>query len=191
MTLSDWQLLSEGFADFATGIAVLVGGGWAFWKYGLQREAHPKIQFDIDLNVLGKQGDSLLVEVAATITNKGLVRVNIRRFRLDLLYLSRDAKAFSDPIRFNGQVQFQPIFKDRYWFPEAKWQGTFIDPGVCQSYAYISSAPADARFLHVWSRFQYPDAESDFHTAQRTCFVQHELASRRYVQLDVPEALQK
>jgi hypothetical protein len=29
-------------------IAILIGGGWAFWKFVIQREGKPKIEFTVD-----------------------------------------------------------------------------------------------------------------------------------------------
>jgi hypothetical protein len=44
---------------------------------------------------------------------------------------------------------------------------TFIDPGVSQRHAYLAAAPENARFPLVFAEFKYPDAESEFYTAQR------------------------
>jgi hypothetical protein len=60
MSLDDWKTVAEIASNLATVAAVLVGGAWVLWKFGLQREAHAKIEFDLELNVLGFQGDYAL-----------------------------------------------------------------------------------------------------------------------------------
>ncbi len=37
---------SEIFKNILTSIAILIGGGWTFWRFILQREGHSKIQFN-------------------------------------------------------------------------------------------------------------------------------------------------
>ena len=171
MNLEEWKAVAEIVSKLVTALGVLVGGGWALWKFGIHREAHAKIEFDLELNVLGWQAESLLVEVVAKVTNKGLVRHWLRDFRFDLLYLPKDVPIELGDKRINEQVLFQPVFKRRYWIPP-DWMSTFIDPGVCQRYTYIASAPADAGFLLVFAQFKYPDAESEFHTAQKVWAVE-------------------
>ena len=166
MTLSEWKELSDIVSNVVTAIGVLVGGGWALWKFGIQREAHAKIEFDLDLKVLGRQDKQFLVEIAAIVHNKGLVRHWLQDFRFDLLYLPKSAEIQCGDARINEQVLFQPLFKKRYWIPP-DWISSFIDPGVRQRYTYISSVPDDASYILVFAIFKYPDEESEFHTAQK------------------------
>ncbi len=171
MTLNDWKTVAEIASNSATVAAVVVGGLWVLWKFGLQREAHAKIEFDLELKVLGFQAGSAIVEVIAKVTNRGLVRHWLSDFRFDLLYLPKNDPVTLGDKRINEQVLFQPVFKKRYWIPP-DWMSTFIDPGVCQRYSYLAAAPENARFLLVFAQFKYPDAESEFHTAQRVFTVE-------------------
>lgn len=166
MDISQWKNVAEIVEKSVTSLAVLVGGGWALWKFVIQRESHAKIEFDLELNVLGGQAGKLIVEVVAKVTNKGLVRHWLEDFCFDLLYLPHNAAVVLGDQRINKQVLFQPVIKKRYWIPP-DWLATFIDPGVCQRYTYVAAAPADARFLLVFAKFKYPDEESEFHTAQK------------------------
>jgi len=166
MNLEELKAVAEIISKLVTALSVLVGGGWAIWKFGIHREAHAKIEFDLELNILGRQADSLLIEVIAKVTNKGLVRHWLRDFRFDLLYLPKDTPVELGDQRINQQVLFRTVFKKRYWIPP-DWMSTFIDSGVSQRYTYVASAPADTRFLLVFAQFKYPDAESEFHTAQK------------------------
>jgi hypothetical protein len=158
------RTLSDTLSNFATALAVLVGGLWALWKFGIRREAHGKIEFDLELQVLGQQGGLLLLEIAAVVTNKGLVRHELKEFDFELLYLPKGAPIERGDADINKQVRFRCLFDQQPW---VSWEDTFVDPNVRQRYAYLAPAPADARFLLVRSRFKYADEQSEFHKAQR------------------------
>src|SRR5882762_5229613 len=83
---------SEILTNVLTSIAILVGGGWTFWRFVLLRERFPKIEFNVDLNVVGVQDDKYIVEVIAVVENKGLVRQYLRELRFDLFYLPEESK---------------------------------------------------------------------------------------------------
>jgi len=158
--------LIEAIQACLTGVGIVVGGGWALWRFVLQREGRAKIQFDLDVRILGRQADRLLVEAVAIVGNKGRVRHYLRDFRFDLHYLSKESKVEDGDESINHQVLFAPAVKKRYWIPPS-WLDTFIDAGVEQTYRYVTSVPCDATFLLLYAQFKYPDAESEFHTAQK------------------------
>ena len=158
-----WATIAK---DSATAVGLVIGGVWAIWKFVLKREAHAKIQFSLELNVLGELGGKLLVEAIAVVENKGLVRHDVSDFRFDLHYLPEDGKVIEGDERINRQVLFQPVIKKRYWIPP-DWIGSFVDPGVIQRYTYVTFLPKDAAYALVYAQFKYPDEKSAFHTAQR------------------------
>ncbi len=77
---------SEIIKNVVTTIAILIGGAWTIYRFGINRERHPKLQFDLLLNVLGKTEQHYIVELTATIENKGLTRLYIEDFIFHLLY---------------------------------------------------------------------------------------------------------
>jgi len=164
--LTDLKDIAGIVKDITTSIGIIVGGGWAFWRFVLRRERHAKIQFDLDLNVVSREHDSLVVEVIAVVENKGLVRHVLQDFKFDLLYLENKDQITTGDERINQQVLFKPVFKKRYWIPP-DWLGTFIDAGVTQKYTYVASVPKTASMLLIFASFKYPDSESEFHTAQK------------------------
>jgi hypothetical protein len=46
MNLQEWQAVAEIVSKLVTALGVLVGGGWALWKFGIHCEADAKIEFD-------------------------------------------------------------------------------------------------------------------------------------------------
>jgi hypothetical protein len=153
---------------FVTALAILIGGGWAFWKFLVQRESRAKIEFSLDLRVIGHLHGKILAEVVAVVVNRVLVRHWVSDFRFDVRYLTMEDQLIEDGERFNQQVFFpRCAIRKRSWFPP-RWKGTFIDPGVRQEYTYVTAIPSDACFAFVYATFKYPDSESGFHTAQKT-----------------------
>ena len=169
MDLERWKDLALVFQAWATTTAILVGGGWAFWNYVLQREGHGKIEFLVDLRVIGPLAESVLIEVMATVENKGRVGHWITDFTFDLLQLD-SAAHYVQAREFNEQTKFELLFRERRWTPKHR-EKTFVDPGVLQHYTYVTAIPPGAAFLLVFSKFKYLDKESEFHTAQRAFFV--------------------
>jgi hypothetical protein len=163
MNLEELKTVSEVAGSWLSSLAILVGGGWVFWKFILQREAQPKIEIGLDLNVLGRVGDEWLIDVIAVVTNRGTVRHYLRDFWFDLNVLSP-----FDPIEIgddeiDGQVRFRSPDRRRYWIA-AERTGFFIDPSVTQRYTHVTTVPADVTFLLVYGRFRYP---KDYHPVER------------------------
>ncbi len=162
---TNFKELAEGIQAFATAIAVIVGGGWAFWRFLLQREGHSRIEFNVELDVLGQCGSETLADVVAVITNRGSVRHWIKDFHFDALYLGKDGPLAER--EGTGHVAFRKLIARRHWV-SPEWEGTFIDPGVTQRYTYVTHFPPSAAYVLIYAKFNYPDDESAFHTAQRT-----------------------
>lgn len=160
------QTLAPIAEHLATTLALVIGGVWALRKSLETREGHPKIEFGVDLLELGDQQGHTLLELSATVLNKGLVRHKIKDFKFDLYYLRAESNVeVSEAL--NGQVRFERALKDRVWLPLQDNDYTFVDPGIVQKYVYLASVPSEAAFVLLKSRFEYPDAESDFHSAQK------------------------
>jgi hypothetical protein len=70
-------------------VAILIGGIWTFWRFVLNGEGKPKIQFDIDLRIVGRQDSKIIIEAIAIVHNKGKVRHYIKKFFLDILILKK------------------------------------------------------------------------------------------------------
>lgn len=174
MDVHYWTSLSEIVKNSFTSAGLLAGGAWAYWKFILKREAYPKIEFDVELLVIGHQDHKTLIEIAAVVANKGSVRHWLYDFQFDLFVLSRDDKILMGGDKINQQVFFNAAFKDKYWVPG--WEGTFIDSGVSQRYSYIASIPDTTAFVLIKSRFRYPDKESESHVAQRTWSIREKRA---------------
>lgn len=161
-----------------TSLGLIIGGIWIYFKFISTCENHPKIQFDLDVGIIGRQDKKILIELIAIINNKGLVRHWVNDFICDVLILQKDDPIETGAQKINYQVKFKKfnpvkdknICNEKYldriiWVPE-NWYNAFIDPGVEQKFTYITAIPEDTTFISLYSRFI---TKNDFlNSAQRT-----------------------
>lgn len=166
MDLVDLKGVSEIVQSWLSSAAIVIGSLWALWRFVLQREAHPRIEFAVDLNVLGRVGDDRLVNVIATITNRG----NVRHYLRDFWFVVNHRKA-SDPIKFggaeiDGQVEFTRGTRKCYWIQEQS-EKYFIDAGVTQKYTHVTTIPATSDFVLIYGRMRYPGFRERYQPVQQ------------------------
>jgi hypothetical protein len=149
--------------------AIVVGGIWAYRRFIRRREDYPLINFAVDIKFVVRQDSSWIVELEATIENKGVVQQRIQEFGFDLRCL-REGESISDgDEKINHQINFGTKLKTGSWLPPA-WNWTFIEPGVRQVYTHIASVPAGISCVLLHGRFLY-ETKGDFHTAERVVAV--------------------
>jgi len=167
LTLKDWGIIAQIIMAIATAIAFLFAGIWGFIKIIERRERHPRVEFNIELDFIGIQGNSWLAEISAFVQNKGLVRHKTREFDLKVRYIEEN-----DPLKWGGekinyQVMISKIvdipekYKDkgvtkRSFIPPKYGGGTYVEPGILQRYTHHVKIPRTASFVLINSRFVYP-----------------------------------
>lgn len=156
MNAQEWKDVAEAVESIVTALALLVGGGWALARFWREREGAPRIQFDTSARFWGKKSDAWMVEVIATLENRGRIRQKIEKFTFSLTYLT-DGDLSADRV----EAPFPNACGGGSWIPR-DWLYTFIEPGVMQSYRIIAAVPASARYLHIASRFDYVGT-NEFH----------------------------
>ena len=58
--IKDWGAFAQ---SVATILSFIVGGWWVYAKFVRAQEKYPNIEFSADINVIGQQGGSLIVEL--------------------------------------------------------------------------------------------------------------------------------
>jgi hypothetical protein len=86
--------LTASIQSIITSVALVGGGIWAYWRFVLNRESAQKVDVDIDVTFVIKQGDNWIVEGVALVNNPGNVRLDFKEFTYELHYalLSDDFK---------------------------------------------------------------------------------------------------
>ena len=161
MTPLEFKELAAGISSSATALAVLLGSGWVFVRFVLTREAHPKIEFEVEVNFVRLQGDFWIVEAVAHIHNKGLVRHNITKFAFSIRYLTA-----ADPVAPDQRflVCLPHSAAKGSWLPSG-WGDSFVEPGIHTRYSAPARIPKDATTVLIHGKFFY--ANKDWHTADK------------------------
>ena len=80
---------AQTFHYIVSAFGIIIGGGWVIWKFSIQGEAHPKVEFDVECEVIGSQDRQKIIQITACLHNKGSVRHKIdgKEFFYKILYL--------------------------------------------------------------------------------------------------------
>jgi hypothetical protein len=154
----------------ATTLAILIGGWWTYLKFGWQLERYAHVETAAEIDLIGRQGDSWIVELRAVLANKGKVEHRIANLAFDLGALRRGDVVATNPERFNGQVEF-PYTVAQGSFLRSDLNFFSLGPGITAKYSYIAKVPSDAAFLvlHCW--FDYIDGRGLHHSMEKTVMV--------------------
>lgn len=169
MTYEEFMNFAAALQSFATILSFIIGGIWVYTRYIRQRENTPNIESSAELNLIGEQAGWWIVELIATIENKGKVQHKMKEFRFDLNALCSDDQIDTSE-KWGGQVNFPHLVAEGSLLPTQS-DFFFIDPGIKAKYSYVARVPRDATFLifHCW--FKYYDDPNLSHTAEKSISV--------------------
>jgi hypothetical protein len=77
-----WVSLPQAVENWATALGIIVGGGWAYYRFGLRREKETALAIDLAHTCTTYETGKYLVFFDVTLTNKGSVRVTAKRKQL-------------------------------------------------------------------------------------------------------------
>jgi hypothetical protein len=161
--VAGWTELAGGIESIVKTIAILTGGGWVFLRYVYQGEFKRRVEFNVDVNFVSIHQDVWLVELIASVENKGLVTHQIADFSFKLRCLFPEDAVEVTGRKANFQTNFPHKLKTGTWLPN-QWGNSFVRPGVCTRYVFVTDVPKRAVAVVLSGRFRYPERES-FHTA--------------------------
>jgi hypothetical protein len=98
-----WLSVSEAVKNYAEMMAILVGGGWAFWRFCLRREKETALDIALTHTSIPEKEGCFLAYFDVTLTNKSPVQVVAKRKRLP---------AFSDAgevLQYSCSVLLRPV----------------------------------------------------------------------------------
>jgi hypothetical protein len=67
-----------------TSLALVGGGAWAYWRFVLNRQSAHKVDVEVDVTFVIKQGDHWVIEGVALVKNPGNVRLDFKEFTYEL-----------------------------------------------------------------------------------------------------------
>lgn len=173
--LQQTEIVFKIIQSAATGIALLIGAIWAFYKFYRQRENYSLIDFTVDVEFHSQKDDWWIVELIAYIENKGKVQHRIQDFEFELASLNaNDEVTIAE--QFGSQVYF-PNILSRGSFLQKKYKYFFNEPGLKNKYSFVARVPKDANTVLLHSWFKYLDGKHS-HSAEVTKKVPIETISR-------------
>ncbi|MEO6131002.1 MAG: hypothetical protein ABIQ02_04080 [Saprospiraceae bacterium] len=137
--------------SFITAVTVVCAGAWSLFRFGISREPYPKLQFDLELNQLGKSRDRNIIELIATITNKGISRQYIHLFKFNILVFDDTMPFDEGDSNIEKRLKFLELEKGLNWVSTK--HPTFIDGGMSHRFAYVTSIDERIRFVMIYSKF--------------------------------------
>lgn len=166
MELSEWKIYAEIIKNLATGLGILVGGGWTVYRFGLFRERFPSIEMRNGIRLVGEGETENLYELTCVVENKGKTRKWLAPLEFEILGF-RDEDFDKDglfPISssVNNEVRFLGLNNDRqkgefdfskmYWV-NPKWTIPFVDGQSSRQFQYLIALSKDFKFLSLYSKF--------------------------------------
>ena len=166
MTIDEWRAFGQGLQGIATALSFLIGGCWVYRKYIHQQEKYPNVEFSANIDFIGKKSNYWIVEITATIENKGKAQHKMQLFEFDVNALYENDEVNVN-VNWGGQVDFPNEVASGSFLPK-NYNHFFVDPGTKAKYSYIARIPSEAKFLilHCW--FSYMDDRKYRHTAEKT-----------------------
>lgn len=166
MKLEEIEKYVSIFQSLITALSIIVAGLWAYRRFVIQQERYPNLIFTADINIIGKQNNETLIELIATIENKGKAQHKMENFKFDLKAIFNNEQ-FSLSKKWGNQVDFShEIAKGSFLPPETSF--FFIDPGTTAKYSYVTKFPPEVTFAILHCTFDYDDSRNYNHTAEKT-----------------------
>jgi len=161
----DWSQLFELLGKAVAAVAAVVGAWWSLEKWRRRDEHFPRVYFEVSVNFLGSKNEYLLVELIATLENKGLVPLKIRNFSFKLLGLKATDPLARGGKEIRGQLRFPHLLEEGAFVPP-DWEYSFVYPGVKTEYNYIAFIPQDVSYVRMQGDFEYLRTGATHHAAK-------------------------
>ena len=158
--MSTWV---EILPEYIKASAIVVGAGWAYWKFIYQRQKEPATDIDIDVRFVGLQEEKWVIEVTCLLENKSLVRHTYRDFQVAIRYLEHTDEITDGPSRIQYQLEAPKTIDDRIDKTKRFFAGVdlskdnqnYINPRQQFRHRYVTWIPSGASFVWVQCKFDF------------------------------------
>ena len=161
----EWEQFFELLGKAVATGAAIAGAWWAVEKWRRREEHFPRVYFEVSVIFLGTKDEHVVVELIATLENKGLVPLKIRNFSFKLLGLKVTDQLARGGEEIRGQLLF-PNLLDEGVFVPSDWTYSFVYPGVKTEYNYVTAIPSDVSYVRIQGDFEYLRSGASHHAAK-------------------------
>lgn len=158
--------------EYIQALAIIVGAGWAYWKFIYQRQREPATDIDIDVRFVGVQKKKWVIEVTCVLENKSLVRHTYRDFQVTVRFLESTDGITDGPLGIEYQLDapktIDKRIKDKRFFAgvdisnsrkdadaQKRLTQNYINPRQQFHHRYITWIPDSASFVWVQCKFNF------------------------------------
>jgi hypothetical protein len=85
--------------EYIKTLALVVGAGWAYWKFISQRQREPATDIDIDVKFVGVQKEKWVIEITCVLETRACP-AHLQDFQVTVRYLERTDEITDGPVRF-------------------------------------------------------------------------------------------
>ena len=153
------------FIKSLSALLAVLGGLWAIYKFYIRDEHFPRIQFDVEINFIGKEKDQHIIEIIAYLENKGVVPIKLTELEFSLRGLKHGEELVEGNENINKQLFLPHKVKEAPWLSDT-WNYTFVYPSVRTRYTHVAMVSDVYSFLLVRGLFIY-ESDEDFHTSAK------------------------
>ena len=146
-------------------LATVAAGLWVLFKFLLQKEFYPRLDFKVDIEFVVPIREIWVVALVATITNHGLVRHTFKHLTFSLRGIKSADELEDGGEEILRQLYFPHNIKEGRWFPKS-WEYSFVEPGTDQVYRHVAAIPCEYDAVLLHGRFDY-SSEDKFHSANK------------------------
>lgn len=154
--LETWTRISEIFSNAITGVAVIIGAIWAYWRFVRERTRWPRAEIDICFTQRSLGEGTVLLNVKVKVKNEGRGLMELTKLRLDLHQVSPLGEAIRRKIERG--TQFEPDSVEANWPLIAQhvcnWEdGTAeLEPGETDEFGFdfFLDSEVETVFLYVY-----------------------------------------
>lgn len=149
--IMDTADLIESIKNIIQGLAVITGGGWVLYRFGLFRERFPSMEIENGVSFIGENSSEYLLELYCIVENKGKVRKWLTPFQFDLLELE-NGSPFEQDSKLNNEIKFSKRLKKTYWVLPT-WHIPFVDGLSKKRFHYLVAIPKTVQFISLYTKF--------------------------------------
>ena len=142
----------------------IAGAVFAYYKFFREGSHHQRIEFDIEFVNLGTSGESRVIEVAVTASNKGNVEQKFDAIRLTIRGIV-EGQGLNEIEGYEPRLAFPEKIGPVSMIPD-KYNYFFVRPGVNQRFPIVVKIPGNWCLIHARSTFKYLGLE-EVHSAER------------------------
>ena len=135
-------------------MAAIAGGYWAFVKWFKRDEHFPRIDFNVNIEVLGQKKAHIVLNIIATLENRGVVPLKIKNFVCKLRGIDRAESLELGGDEIRDQLNFKTKLGERSYLP-IQGPYAFVYPGVKTAFPYVTIIPKTIEFVLALSKFEY------------------------------------